>query len=1007
MCMKNRFSKVSRSKVWILILLAVSGVTSSCKDEYLLDDEKPSWLGSSIYEKLQKGQYSYYMKLLADPDVNNAEDADNNRGWIDVLSKTGSKTLFVANDDAWEKFFQDNALLDKSDPWSNATSYKNLSAAQKKLLLHTSMLNNAIVSENLSSSGGGTSARGELLRRNTDVETTDTITYISGDDLPVNYNIAHKEKDLWKRFRTENGGKGIYLVTDSTPSMMIHFTNEYLARNQITSEDFRIFANQERATRDVHIYNHRVLKQDDVCENGYINVTDGVLKPLACMAEQLRTNGKTRIYSHMIDRWSAPYYSPTITRAYQGIMASKGIEWKDSIYVKRYISERSFEGKALGNDPDGEAVRDSAGETVALKFDPAWNGYYAENSTAEKNMSTMFVALDDAMWEYFSPNGSGWQLIRTYSLPDEKKEPAEYQRALADLNNTIAAKDYDKLFRYIDQIPRSALSALLNVGMFSEFTASVPSKMTKLRDDASEQLFYEDDIDHVVGSLMASNGIIYLTDKVYGPADYTSVTAPAYITKDKLVMRWAIYNGYKPNTESDLMHLNYYAYLKAMKSRFAFLLPNDEGMKYVYDPISFKSLRPRVLEFTKITPKDKATMPIEAVKKLYTVSTGEIGDEITSYKIADADIVDRLKDVMESHTIVLDSLDEIDTDVDEYYLAKNGAPVKVTRKDGKIVRVQGGFQIDNEEKGLPKDKNKGVTENKVVESYIQQNGRTYVLDSPIVNTPHSVWSIFTNNGSTTDPDPDFYDFYLNFCSPVMEIINACGLADGTTTEQTQKRRKYQIFSQTTPELAQGKAVDENVTFFSNYRYTIFVPSPEALEDAITNKKLPTWTSIQEDYDNCEKDGKKLKNQEDIDRLQAKITCLTNFVRYHFIDNSVFVDQSKINAYEAVTASYDKNHGLFNKIMIKRENGVLQVKDVNGGDWVSVGGRYNVMARDVFCNAQVANASMDNKQIKTSSFAVIHQIPAVLNHAELKDGTYESLWASSSECRKYLKRYAIK
>ena len=312
----------------------------------------------------------------------------------------------------------------------------------------------------------------------------------------------------------ENGGKGIYLVTDSTPSMMIHFTNEYLARNQITSEDFRIFANQERATRDVHIYNHRVLKQDDVCENGYINVTDGVLKPLACMAEQLRTNGKTRIYSHMIDRWSAPYYSPTITRAYQGIMASKGIEWKDSIYVKRYISERSFEGKALGNDPDGEAVRDSAGETVALKFDPAWNGYYAENSTAEKNMSTMFVALDDAMWEYFSPNGSGWQLIRTYSLPDEKKEPAEYQRALADLNNTIAAKDYDKLFRYIDQIPRSALSALLNVGMFSEFTASVPSKMTKLRDDASEQLFYEDDIDHVVGSLMASNGIIYLTDKV-------------------------------------------------------------------------------------------------------------------------------------------------------------------------------------------------------------------------------------------------------------------------------------------------------------------------------------------------------------------------------------------------------------------------------------------------------------------------------------------------------------
>lgn len=91
MCMKNRFSKVSRSKVWILILLAVSGVTSSCKDEYLLDDEKPSWLGSSIYEKLQKGQYSYYMKLLADPDVNNAEDADNNRVGLTCFQKQAQK----------------------------------------------------------------------------------------------------------------------------------------------------------------------------------------------------------------------------------------------------------------------------------------------------------------------------------------------------------------------------------------------------------------------------------------------------------------------------------------------------------------------------------------------------------------------------------------------------------------------------------------------------------------------------------------------------------------------------------------------------------------------------------------------------------------------------------------------------------------------------------------------------------------------------------------------------
>lgn len=996
--MKNRFSKVSRGKSWILILLAVSGVASSCKDEYLLDDEKPPYLSLSIYEKLKKsGEYSNYLRLLSDPDVNNAEDADNNRGWVDVLSKTGSKTVFVANDAAWEKFYQDNALLDKSDPWSNATSYKNLSASQKKLLLHTSMLNNAIVTENLSNGGTNSATRGENLRRNTDVETTDSITYISGDDLPINYNYKHQETDYWSRFRTENGGKGIYLVTDSTPSMMIHFTNEYLSRNQITPEDFKIIAHEERATSDVHIYNNRLTDQDAVCENGYVNTTDGVLKPLASMAEVLRTNGRTRIFSHMIDRWSAPYYSPTITRAYAGIMASKGIEWKDSIFVKRYISERSFGGRTLSKDPDGHNVTDSVGATVALKFDPAWNAYYDNQTTPESNMSSMFVPQDDAMWKYFSPNGEGWQLVLTYC------EPTAADRAAIEA--AIANKDYDTLFKYIDQVPRSALRSLINVIMFKSFTASVPSKMTKLRDDASEQLFYEDDINHVVGTLMASNGIIYITDKVYGPADYTSVTAPAYISNDKLVMRWAIYNGSVAG-ESDRMGLNFYAYLKAMKSRFAFFLPTDDAMQYLYDPISFTSLLPRVVGLKYKKPLGDV-LPIEATKKVYKPATGDIDVDINTYEMVEKDITNRLKDILESHTIVLDSLDEIDSDVDEYYLSKNGSPVRVTRENGKIVKVQGGFQIDNEQNGLTQ-KNKGIIENNVTSYHYQQNGITYVLDSPIVNTPHSVYSIFTHNKQYDDPN--YSDFYDKFCNTDIEIVRACGLAPGKSeAEKERNERKYQIFSSTSPELQKGSsAIDENITFFSNYRYTIFVPTAEAIEDAVENKKLPTWQSIKEDYDNC----KKKENGEFVDpndslRLCAKITCLTNFVRYHFIDNSVFVDKSKITERDAVTASFDANKGLFNKIMLKRENGVLQVRDLSGGKWLTIGGKYNVLARDVYCNDIVENKTMKNKQIVTSSFAVLHQIPAVLNHVELKDGTYESLWEKSSDSRKYLKRYAIK
>ena len=181
MRMTNRLSKWSRYSSRVVCLLAACGLMYACKDEFILDDEKPSWLNSSIYESLeQKGNFRTYLKLLADKDVN----PEGVRPLTDVLSRTGSKTVFVANDSAWDAFFAANAHLPEANPWHYATSYENLSQAQKKLLIHTSMLNNAIVMENLASSqSDGTSSptRGEYMRRYTDVEATDSITFLESE----------------------------------------------------------------------------------------------------------------------------------------------------------------------------------------------------------------------------------------------------------------------------------------------------------------------------------------------------------------------------------------------------------------------------------------------------------------------------------------------------------------------------------------------------------------------------------------------------------------------------------------------------------------------------------------------------------------------------------------------------------------------------------------------------------------------------------------------------------
>ena len=107
MCMRNRISTFGKQGAIALSLLAACGLTWSCKDDYTWDDEKPTWLNSSIYESLQeRANFNTYLRLLEDKDVN----IEGVRNLKDVLSKTGSKTVFVANDQAWEEFFKANAI---------------------------------------------------------------------------------------------------------------------------------------------------------------------------------------------------------------------------------------------------------------------------------------------------------------------------------------------------------------------------------------------------------------------------------------------------------------------------------------------------------------------------------------------------------------------------------------------------------------------------------------------------------------------------------------------------------------------------------------------------------------------------------------------------------------------------------------------------------------------------------------------------------------------------------
>ena len=74
---------------------------ASCSKDYVVDEENlPSWLGESIYGELKSpktlsGSFNTYLRLIDD------------MGYGEVLGHTGSKTIFPANDAAFEAYFKD------------------------------------------------------------------------------------------------------------------------------------------------------------------------------------------------------------------------------------------------------------------------------------------------------------------------------------------------------------------------------------------------------------------------------------------------------------------------------------------------------------------------------------------------------------------------------------------------------------------------------------------------------------------------------------------------------------------------------------------------------------------------------------------------------------------------------------------------------------------------------------------------------------------------------------
>lgn len=622
--MKQFKKRVSAQKLAIGLLIGATASLQSCKDELLTG--QPSWLGNSIYEELQNyGNYTTTLRLIDD------------MGYRDQMSRTGSVTIFVADDAAFDEWF-------KTNTWG-VRSYEQLSTARKKQLLNNSMINNAYLIELMSNVSADPPETGMAMRRVTSGSVFDSIYVMKHEDmngtLPAWKWYVDNKKDiiLFKDGRMMSNGS-----TAGMSAPMIHFLPAFLKKQAFTDLDMQILTNGAvTSISDAFVGGRKVVDRDITCKNGYIQKMDGVIEGYDNMAEIMRQHENMSLWSHLIDRFSAPYYDKNKTEEYNRLYKQS----VDSVFTLRYFADKRKDGLSTIYYPttSGNPVQNEVPAT--LPFDPGWNQYMYENTSGydlHYDMGAMLVPTNEALLKWWNADGK-------------------------------VLKDKYKTW---DNVPDLVLSKLLRVNMLGSFTDAIPSKFSSIVNDAKVSMGVE--TSHIDSCFIGCNGVVYLCNRVFSPMEYSSVSFPALIHQDALsIIYWAI------------DELEFTPYLNSMDSYYSLMLPTNDALMTYIDPCTYGEAQQSLLEFYCDTEGKK----VKVKARRYAFTMDEDGNIIKGKQLVEnvpeSQIKNRLKDVVNQMIIV----GSVDNDY-SYFKSKNGTMVKVENAGmSDRMNVLGGFQLEN------------------------------------------------------------------------------------------------------------------------------------------------------------------------------------------------------------------------------------------------------------------------------------------------------------------------
>ena len=727
--------------------------------------------------------------------------------------------------------------------------------------------------ELLSNVSGNPPQQGQCMRRETAASVFDSVARC--------YPSAMPNTEFWARYRDRK--EGIVLLRDNTSKPMIHFLPVFMRRNNITDEDLSILTNgASTSASDAWVNGKKLIETDITCKNGYIQKVDGLATAADNMAEIVHSHQNMSRFASLLDRFCAPYYDEAATLEYNRLYNNE-----DSVFTLKYFSSTSNTGE-YGAPQGGELTTDPDGQTVDayLGFDPGWSQYMYTNTAGRDlhyDAGALLVPRNDALDYWWNHDG----------------------------------KPLQDMYGAWENVPMKVLVKMLDINLIRTFTETVPSKFKNIVDNTTKVPIgiTRSDVD---SCFMGCNGVVYLLNRVFTPASYSSVSFPALINEQTMnVIYWAIEK------------LDFEPYLNSMDSYYSFIIPTNTAMLRYVDPCTYGSSTSILYEFY----YDTDSKTVRAHRYNYDLAAHEIvadGKELND--ATDSQVENRLRDLLDN-LIIVGNIEDGHT----YYRTKGGSVVRVERAGQPgAMTIAGGLQI---EEGRP------VPVTTIYDQTTNGNGKSYVVEQTMpLSSRRSLYALLNGRDDCTR----FFSLLLN----------------GGAANTLLKAR-----------MSAYTCADYNCSLFDAYNYTVYVPTDSEMEKLHDEGLLPDWT----DYENLTAeqfggDASLLKKAQTI--VAGRIL---NFLKYHIQDNSVFIGGEPTSGVKYETSTLNPLNNRFFSVTVDADDEQLTVTDQLGNPrHVVKGDNYNLIGREYWIqNAQNVN----NTQLYNASDLVVHQIDGPLFYKE--------------------------